>query len=161
MGHTASRRAPADACKRDPARYRLGMTDLLTDPDASLPTLDDIAALGRAAFAELPEPFRGLCRDLVIMVQDLPEPEICAEFELDSPLDLLGLYSGTDLTRASVLDVRQDLDRIYLYRLPLLNALHFGRDTLAELVNHVLIHEIGHHFGLSDEDMERIEGDRF
>jgi predicted Zn-dependent protease with MMP-like domain len=80
---------------------------------------------------------------------------------LDSPMDLLGLYHGVDLLRGSVLDVRHDLDRIYLYRLPILAEWRAGRDSLEAIVSHVLIHEIGHHFGFSDDDMERIEAEDF
>lgn len=135
------------------------MRETDAEPPTPLPTLADIAAIGQAAFERLPEPFRMMCRDVVIRVEDLPDDEVCAAMALDSPLDLLGLYQGVDLLRGSVLDVRQDLDRIYLYRLPILDAWRSGRDSLETLVSHVLIHEIGHHFGFSDDDMARIEAE--
>ena len=124
---------------------------------AQSPSLADLEALARTAFARLPSPFRAVCRDIAIRVEDFPDPEICADMRLDSPYDLLGLYHGVDLTRRSTFDVRQDIDRIYLYREPILAFARHSRDSLEEIIAHVLVHEIGHHFGFSDEDMERIE----
>jgi predicted Zn-dependent protease with MMP-like domain len=120
-------------------------------------SLADFEALARVAFARLPAPFRAVCRDLAIRVEDFPDAEICADMRLDSPYDLLGLYHGVDVMRRSAFDVRQDIDRIYLYREPILAFARRSRDSLEEIVAHVLVHEIGHHFGFSDEDMERIE----
>ena len=143
------------ALLRDPARalYRPAMSQRR----AQAPSPADFEALARRALAELPEPFRALCRDVVIHVQDFPDEEVCAEMGLDSPYDLLGLYSGVDLLRQSTFDVRQDLDRIYLYREPILDFWRDSEDALEDIVAHVLIHEIGHHFGFSDDDMEWIE----
>ena len=133
----------------------------MSEREAPVPSLADIDALGRAVFDRLPEPFRMMCRDVVIRVEDLPDAEVCAAMALDSPMELLGLYHGVDLMRGSVLDVRQDVDRIYLYRLPILAAWQTERDSLEALVGNVLIHEIGHHFGFSDDDMARIEAEDF
>ena len=78
---------------------------------------------------------------------------------IDDAFNLLGLYQGVAMDEQSVLAVREDLDRIYLYRRPLLDAWADGEDSLEDLIANTLIHEIGHHFGLSDEDMERLETD--
>jgi predicted Zn-dependent protease with MMP-like domain len=133
----------------------------MSESDALIPTLADIEAIGRDAFDRLPEPFQRMCRDVVIRVEDVPDAEVCVAMGLDSPMDLLGLYHGVDVMRGSVLDVRHDLDRIYLYRLPILAEWRAGLDSLEAIVSHVLIHEIGHHFGFSDDDMARIETEDF
>lgn len=133
----------------------------MSESDAAPPTLADIEAIGRDAFERLPEPFQKMCRDVVIRVEDVPDSDVCMAMGLESPMDLLGLYHGVDVMRASVLDVRQDLDRIYLYRLPIVAEWRAGRGSLEAIVSHVLIHEIGHHFGFSDDDMARIEAEDF
>ena len=79
------------------------------------------------------------------------------EMECESPFDLLGLYAGVDMGRKSVTEVAENVDMIFLYRRPILDYWCESGDDLVDVVRHVLIHEIGHHFGLSDEDMERIE----
>lgn len=124
---------------------------------ARAPTIEDIEAIAARAYASIPEELRRHVGDLLIRVEDFPDPETEQEMELDSPFDLLGLYRGVDLTRKSVTDVTTDLDMIFLYRRPLLDYWCESGEDLDHLVRHVLIHEIGHHFGLSDEDMERIE----
>jgi predicted Zn-dependent protease with MMP-like domain len=121
------------------------------------PTLADIEAIAGAELERLPEPFRRHVRDVVIRVEDFCDAEIESEMGLDSPFDLLGLYQGVSLGQKSVVDVPQDLDRIFLYRRPILDFWCEGNDTLDHVVRHVLIHEIGHHLGFSDDDMERIE----
>jgi predicted Zn-dependent protease with MMP-like domain len=95
--------------------------------------------------------------DVVIRVEEFPDEETEEEMELDSPFDLLGLYRGVALPRQSVLAPRTDVDMIFLYRRPLLDYWCETGEDLAAVVRHVLIHEIGHHFGFSDDDMERIE----
>ena len=97
--------------------------------------------------------------DVVIRVEDFPDDETLEEMECESPFDLLGLYRGVDLTKKSVLDAPQDLDMIYLYRRPILDYWCETGEDLTHVVRHVLIHEIGHHFGLSDDDMDRIEAE--
>ena len=94
---------------------------------------------------------------VMIRVVDFPSDEVHEEMELESPYDLLGLYQGVSLDQSGVHDVREDVDLIFLYRRPLLDYWVETGNSLEEVVRHVLIHEIGHHFGLSDEDMERIE----
>ena len=121
------------------------------------PTLSDMEAIAREAFANIPPELRGFVREVVIQVEDFPDDEILEEMECDSPFDLLGLYRGIDMVRKSVLDTPDDIDMIYLYRRPILDYWCESEEDLINVVRHVLIHEIGHHFGFSDDDMERIE----
>ena len=122
------------------------------------PTLDDIDALAEAAFARLPDSFRRRCEGLVIRVVDFPDDETLDEMGAESEFDLLGLFRGRGLAHRGAVEETGDLpNMIWLYRRPLLDFWCEGEDTLAAVVTHVLVHEIGHHFGLSDADMEGIE----
>lgn len=122
------------------------------------PSTDDFLALADAAWAELPDDFKQMCGSVVIQVTDFAPEEVLKHFEMDSPYELTGLYHGVDLTSKSVSDPSPEPDYVFLYRLPiLLEWCERGNVTLSELITHVLIHEIGHHFGLSDEDMHAIE----
>ncbi len=121
------------------------------------PNLAEMEAVAREAFAGIPSTLRRHVNDVIIRVDDFPDDETMEEMECESPFDLLGLYRGVDLSRRSVLDTPQDVDMIYLYRRPILDYWCETGEDLTHLVRHVLIHEIGHHFGLSDDDMERIE----
>ena len=121
------------------------------------PTLADLEAVAREAFAGIPAELRRYLTEVVIRVEDFPDDETLEDMECETPYDLLGLYRGVDLSRKSVLDTPEDLDRIYLYRRPILDYWCEMGEDLTHVVRHVLIHEIGHHFGLSDDDMERIE----
>lgn len=129
----------------------------MTGQDSKPPSLADIARLAEEAFAALPETFRARCEGLAFQVEELPHAALCAELGLDSPYDLLGLYHGRDLAHRSVFDVAEDVDRIVLYRAPILRYWRAHDESLGAIVAHVLIHEIGHHLGFSDEDMEAIE----
>ena len=121
------------------------------------PDLGDFEELAARAFARLPKTFRDLCGDVVVRVEDFPTEEVLRELNLESPFDLLGLYQGVSLEKRSVMDLPRGPDMVFLYRRPLLDYWTEGTETLGHLVTHVLIHEIGHHFGLSDADMESIE----
>ncbi|RMD65300.1 MAG: metallopeptidase family protein [Alphaproteobacteria bacterium] len=121
------------------------------------PDLADLEAYAREAFATIPEELRRYLADVVIRVEDFPDDETLEEFDCETPFDLLGLYRGVDLRRKSVSDLPEDIDVIYLYRRPILDYWCETGEDLVDVVRHVLIHEIGHHYGLSDEDMERIE----
>jgi len=123
----------------------------------SPPTAADIEALAARVLAAIPEPFKRELGPVVIRVEDFPDEETEAELGLDSPFDLLGLYRGAPLPRRSVSDPRPAIDMIFLYRRPLLDYWCETGEDLFAVVRHVLIHEIGHHFGFSDADMERIE----
>ena len=115
--------------------------------------------MAQAAYRRLPQRFRALTGDLLIRVEDFPTDEVLDSLDIDSPFDLLGLYSGVDLARKSVMDVSAVPDMVFLYRRPILDYWAEHEETLGAILTHVLIHEIGHHFGLSDDDMERIEAE--
>ncbi|MFA7439437.1 MAG: metallopeptidase family protein [Sphingomonadaceae bacterium] len=121
------------------------------------PTLAHIEQLAQTAAERLPELFRQHLSNVILRVTDFPDEEVMDMMELESPFDILGLYQGHavgspghDMTGAMP-------PTIYLYRRPLLDAWSEGDDTLEALVTHVLVHEVGHHFGLSDADIEAIE----
>ncbi|MBI4185406.1 MAG: metallopeptidase family protein [Proteobacteria bacterium] len=115
--------------------------------------------MAEAALAAIPEALRRHVKGVAIRVEEFPDEETEKEMELESPFDLLGLYRGVSLDRKSVSDPPQDVDMIFLYRRPLLDYWCETGEDLRRIVRHVLIHEIGHHFGLSDEEMERIEAE--
>jgi len=121
------------------------------------PSAADIETLAQQALATIPEELRRHVGDVVIQVEEFPDEETEEEMDLDSPFDLLGLYRGVALPRQSVLAPRNQVDMIFLYRRPLLDYWCETGEDLYAVVRHVLIHEIGHHFGFSDDDMERIE----
>lgn len=121
------------------------------------PTLDEFAVRAEAAYATLPEELVRCVQGVMIRVDDFPSAEIEDEFELESPFDLLGLYQGVAMGDKSLSDTPSDVDMIFLYRRPILDYWCESGEDLQSLIAHVLIHEIGHHFGLSDDDMERIE----
>ena len=123
------------------------------------PSLAELEAIADAAYARLPRRFRDLCTDLIIRIEDFPTDEVLDGLGIESPFDLLGLYSGVDLARQSVMDVTTMPDMVFLYRRPILDYWAEHEETLGQIVTHVLVHEIGHHFGLSDDDMERIEAE--
>ena len=124
---------------------------------AEAPTLVELEAIADQAFKRLPRRFRDLCKDVVIRVEDFPTDEVLDAFDAESPFDLLGLYHGVDLARQSVMDPAAMPEMVFLYRRPILDYWAEHEETLGHIVTHVLVHEIGHHFGLSDADMHRIE----
>jgi predicted Zn-dependent protease with MMP-like domain len=121
------------------------------------PSGEEIEALAERALATIPAELRRRLGPLVIRVEDFPDEETEAAMGLASPFDLLGLYRGIALPHRSVSDVRADIDMVFLYRRPILDYWCESGDALADIVRHVLIHEIGHHLGFSDDDMARIE----
>ncbi|MFO0990120.1 MAG: metallopeptidase family protein [Alphaproteobacteria bacterium] len=126
--------------------------------DWKAPTLDEFEALAREAFRALPRKFRALCADLVIHVEDFPSDEVLRGMGVEDPFELMGLFQGVGLPFQSVTDVTHMPNMVWLYRRPILDYWAEHDETLAAVVTHVLVHEIGHHFGLSDADMEAIEG---
>ena len=122
------------------------------------PELAEFEELAALAWQRLPSEFRGLCGDVLIRIEDFPTEEVLRDLGLESPFDLMGLYHGVSLDKKSVMDVPRGPDMVFLYRRPLLDYWTEGNETLGHLVTHVLVHEIGHHFGFSDADMARIEG---
>lgn len=128
--------------------------------DLTAPSLDDFAAVARAAFDALPEPFRSLSGEVVIRVDDFADEATLAEMGMEDPFELTGLYHGVDIGRRDSLGPAAEPSRIFLYRRPILDEwCEHGGITLSELIAHVLIHEIGHHFGLTDDDIDRVEAD--
>jgi predicted Zn-dependent protease with MMP-like domain len=125
---------------------------------ARAPSIAELEELAAVAWQRLPAEFRALCAGVVIRVEDFATDEILNALNIESPYDLMGLYQGVSLDRKSVMDVAQAPDMVFLYRRALLDYWSESDETLGHLVRHVLVHEIGHHFGLSDADMERIEG---
>lgn len=119
--------------------------------------LQDFQRLAQRAWDALPEAFREAAGNLVIQVEDWPDREALDSLGLDSPLDLLGLYHGVGLPFQSVGDLPRPPDMIFLYRMPILAEARASGESLGDLVTHVLVHEVGHHFGFSDEDMAWIE----
>jgi predicted Zn-dependent protease with MMP-like domain len=121
------------------------------------PSLADIEHLAADAWQRLPREFRDLCGDVVIRVEDFPTDEVLETMGLESPFDLLGLYHGLSLDKKSVMDPGGFPNMVFLYRRPMLDYWAEHHESLGHLVTHVLVHEIGHHFGLSDADMHHIE----
>ena len=127
---------------------------------AAKPDPDAFGAMVTEAHRTLPEPFKSLA-DVVIRTPDLPTDDVLADLGMDDPMDLLGLYQGVDLTSKSLFDASGEPDTVFLYRLPIIRFWMTGPDSLEEVIEHVLIHEIGHHFGLSDDDMEALEDEAY
>jgi predicted Zn-dependent protease with MMP-like domain len=128
--------------------------------DPKPPSLAEIETLAEQALATIPPELARHLKPVVIRVEEFCDEETEREMKLESPFELLGLYRGTSLMHKSVMDPYPRIDMIFLYRRPILDFWCETNDTLDTVVRHVLIHEIGHHFGFSDADMERIERGR-
>lgn len=113
--------------------------------------------MAREAWAELPESFRDLAGDVLIRVEDFAAEDVLADLGIDDPFELTGLYSGVDLTQRSIIDPSPAAPMVFLYRRAILEEwIDRGDVDLRDLVAHVLVHEVGHHFGLSDEHMDQL-----
>ena len=123
------------------------------------PSLEEIEAIATAAFGRLPDKFRALCEGLVIRVEDFPTDEVLDEMGAETEFDLLGLFHGVGLPFRSESAPMQMPNMVWLYRRPILDYWAEHDETLGAIVAHVLVHEIGHHFGLSDADIEAIEAE--
>jgi predicted Zn-dependent protease with MMP-like domain len=121
------------------------------------PTLAEFEALAREEFARLPDPFRALCGDLIIRVDDFATEEVLNHMSIEDAFDLMGLFQGVGLPFRSEMTSGQMPNMVWLYRRPILDYWGEHDETLGAVISHVLIHEIGHHFGLSDDDMEALE----
>jgi len=121
------------------------------------PSLAELENIAAAEYERIPDELRQHLGAILFRIEEFPDEETEEEMGLESPFDLLGLYRGVALPRQSVFDVRTTPDMIFLYRRPILDYWCETGQDLNSLIRHVLIHEIGHHFGFSDEDMERIE----
>ena len=124
---------------------------------AKAPSLAEMEAMAHEVFERLPENFRQLCEGVIVRIDDFPTDEVLDEMGATSEFDLLGLFQGIGLPFRSHQDVARLPNMVWLYRRPILDYWAEHDETLGHIVRHVLIHEIGHHFGLSDADMEAIE----
>ncbi|MFM9849162.1 MAG: metallopeptidase family protein [Hyphomicrobiaceae bacterium] len=121
------------------------------------PSLAEFEELAVQTWERLPQEFRSMCEGVVIRIEDFATDEVLKSLDIESPFDLMGLYQGVSLDRKSVMDSGREPDMVFLYRRAILDYWAEGDETLGGLVTHVLVHEIGHHFGLSDADMEALE----
>jgi predicted Zn-dependent protease with MMP-like domain len=121
------------------------------------PSLDDFAEIAEAALAEIPMEFKRHIEGVALRIDDVPDPGTLRQMRIPHPLGLLGLYHGLPVGHKQAGAVRRDVDMIFLYRQPILAFWRSRGGRLQDIIRHVLVHEIGHHFGLSDADMERIE----
>ena len=137
----------------------MGKRSMIDWSNLEAPSLAEFETIADAAYRRLPARFRALTRDLLIRIEDFPADEVLDSMGIESAFDLLGLYSGVDLARKSVTDVSSMPDMVFLYRRPILDYWAEHEESLGAIITHVLVHEIGHHFGLSDADMEHIESE--
>jgi predicted Zn-dependent protease with MMP-like domain len=129
-----------------------------TPAEAIAPDNDRIRQLAEAAITTLPEPFRAAAALVALRVEDFADPEILAALQIEDPYELTGLYDGTPLPERSVTDQPLQPDQIFLFRGPILEEwIERGDVSLGELVTHVFVHELAHHFGWTDDDIERID----
>ena len=137
--------------------------DLLSQPLAwrpvKAPSLTELEILAEEVYRRLPAKFRALCEGLVLRVDDFPTDETLDQMGIEDPFELLGLFQGVGLPFQSESAPQQLPNMIWLYRRPILDYWAEHEETLGAVITHVLVHEIGHHFGLSDGDMEAIEQD--
>ncbi|MEM9233031.1 MAG: metallopeptidase family protein [Pseudomonadota bacterium] len=118
---------------------------------------EEFVEIARTAYESLPEAFRQLSRDIIIRVDNFAADDVLADLGIQDRYGLLGLYHGIDVTQKSGFDTVPHQDMVFLYRAPILRFWQEGPDSLEKIIQHVLVHEIGHHFGLSDEDMHALE----
>jgi predicted Zn-dependent protease with MMP-like domain len=121
------------------------------------PSADEMEAIARRALLSLPEPFAGHLRDVVLLIEEFADDKTLDAMGIEDPFDLTGIYEGIPLTERSVDQSGTLPDKIRLFRRPILDEWAGGEDTLEHLIAHVLVHEVGHHFGLSDADMHALE----
>jgi predicted Zn-dependent protease with MMP-like domain len=137
------------------------MTGKSHDPAAwrglAAPSLADIEAMAAEAYSRLPERFQGLCEGLIIRVEDFATEDVLDTMQIENEFDLLGLFQGVGLPFQQPSAPPQMPNMIWLYRRPILDYWAEHEETLGDIITHVLVHEIGHHFGLSDDDIEAIE----
>ena len=125
--------------------------------DLHSPSLEELEVLALDAYAHLPVEFRQLTGEIIIQVAEFPTDEIMDDLSLETPFDLLGLFEGRGIAERWNPATGEGPNRVTLYRRAILDYWSENEETLGDIVSHVLIHEIGHHFGLSDDDMEKIE----
>lgn len=138
--------APADPAIQDPS------------PDACAPSLALIEQLAHDTVANLPDPWRGPATHVVLRIEDFPDDDVLDAMGLSDPFELTGLYEGTPLTEKSVSDPAPRPDLVWLFRRPILDEwAERGNVSIGELVSHVVIHELAHHFGWSDDDIAAVD----
>ena len=123
------------------------------------PTLDDLERLAREEYDRLPAEFRKTCGDIVFRIEDYADDDVLDEMDAESPFEITGLFVGQELGAQEGSSMPREPSMIFLYRVPILAEWAETGVELGALVSHVIVHEIGHHFGLSDEDMDRIEAE--
>ena len=133
------------------------MTSLWKNKTA--PTLADFEVLANAAWEKMPATFREMAGDLVVRVEDFAADDVLDQLGIEDPFELTGLYQGVSLDQQSVTDMPREPDMVFLYRRPILDEWASGEEELGHLIAHVLIHEVGHHFGFSDDEMMDIDTD--
>lgn len=133
------------------------ITDTLAWRAVKAPSLAEFETLAIEVFRGLPERFRALCEDLVIQIEDFAPEAVLDEMEIEDPFDLMGLFQGLGLPFQTESAPVQIPNMIWLYRRPILDYWAEHDETLGAVITHVVVHEIGHHFGLSDDDMAAIE----
>ena len=124
---------------------------------ATAPSLAEMEVIAEEAYRRLPAAFRDLCQGLVIHVDDFPSEDVLKDMRCETEFDLLGLFQGVGLPFQSISNPNQMPNMVWLYRRPILDYWAEHEETLGSIITHVLVHEIGHHFGLSDEDIDAIE----
>ena len=138
-------------------RARLGYAEMMTRQFGKAPSAEEIEAIARASLERLPEPFAAHLHDVVLAVEEFADEETLKAMGIDDPFELSGLYHGLPIGEKSV-DMSGTLpDRITLYRRAILDEWTSEGEALEHLIHHILVHEVGHHFGLSDADMHRLE----
>lgn len=123
------------------------------------PSLEEIESIALETLAGLPDRFRRHAEGVIVRIEEFPDEEVEREMELESPFDLMGLYTGVSLDQQSINDLPRPPNMIFLYRRPLLDYWCETGEDLPHLIRHVMIHEMGHHFGFSDADMEALEAE--
>jgi len=124
---------------------------------AKAPTLDDFELLAKDALETLPQPFRDLVKDVRCFVAEFPEDDVLDDLGIESEFDLMGLFTGVGMAQEGIVPTGRLPNTVHLYRRPILDYWAEHEEALGDVIGNVLVHEIGHHFGLSDDDMEAIE----
>ena len=121
------------------------------------PEISDIESLARESYAHMPDELRDVASQIKIEVQEFPSEYMMEAMDCETPFEMLGLYQGVDRKSPTERDLSEEKDTVFLFRRPILDFWCENGEDLSQVVNHVLLHEIGHYFGISDDDMEQME----